>query len=453
MASSAEQLAANMQFSAFAKAKDLQKRILFTIIVIAIYRFGAFVPLPGVDPDVWRNVTGNLDGTLFSTFNMFTGQAFERMTIFALGIFPYITASIVMQLLATVIPSLETLKKEGEQGRRKINQYTRYLTILITMFQGSLAATYVLSQNANSTSGLIFYLSIVSTLVGGTLFLLWLGEQITARGVGNGISLLIYAGIVAGVPSAVSSLFKEAATGRINTLELFAVLAIVIVSIMFVVFVERAQRRVLINYPRQQGQHGFINQQSSHIPLKLNPAGVIPPIFASAILSFPLTIQMFSQGTMPSWLSAILTFTANPENAGYYIITAILITFFTFFYTTITFNPEETADNLRRNGGFIPGIRPGRATADYFDYVLGRLAGFASLYLIIIVFLPLLLRSGFSISAYLGGTSILIMVSVTLDTVTQVQSHLVSHQYESMMKRSKIGKKGSGKSARRGRRR
>ncbi len=440
MASAAEQLASNMSLGAFTKSTELRKRIIFTILALVVYRFGAQLTIPGVNPTEIQKIFS--DTTLLGMMNIFTGQALGNMTIFALGVFPYITSSIVMQLMTSISKQMEALKKEGEAGRRKINQYTRYLTVVLTLVQGSGIAFYIQSSGSSLISGPMLYFTVLVTLLGGTLFLMWLGEQITQRGIGNGISLIIYVGIITGLPSAIVQLFDKVNENQLSALGLILIIIALIAIFAFIVFIERAQRRVIINYPRQAHAQRFQQQQASHIPLKLNTAGVIPPIFAGSLLSFP---QLISQFATTENAPAILQKAQVWLGTGrplYYILSAALVAFFTFFYTSIVFNPEETAQNLKRNGGFIPGIRPGKSTEKYFDYVLTRLAAFASVYLVFLTLLPTWVQGKLGIGLALGGTSLLIMVSVTMDTVTQVQSHMLAQQYEGLMKRAKISKKG-----------
>ncbi len=440
MASAAEQLASNMSFGAFTKSTELRKRIIFTILALVVYRFGAQLTIPGVNASQLQDIFS--DSSLLGMMNTFTGQALGQMTIFALGVFPYITSSIVMQLMTSISKQMEALKKEGEAGRRKINQYTRYLTVFLTLIQGSGIAFYIQSQGASFISGPMLYFTVLVTLLGGTLFLMWLGEQITQRGIGNGISLIIYVGIITGLPSAIVQLFDKVNENQLSALGLIAILIALIVIFAFIVFIERAQRRVIINYPRQAHAQRFQQQQASHIPLKLNTAGVIPPIFAGSLLSFPQLISQFATTeNAPAFLQKLQVWLGTGRPL-YYILSAALVIFFTFFYTSIVFNPEETAQNLKRNGGFIPGVRPGKSTEKYFDYVLTRLATFAAAYLTFLTLLPTWAQGKLGIGFALGGTSLLIMVSVTMDTVTQVQSHMLAQQYEGLMKRAKISKRG-----------
>ncbi len=442
MASAAEQLAANMNFGAFGKATELKKRIWFTLGALIVYRLGTYIPLPGIDPTVIADVFDRQAGGILGMFNMFAGGALGRMTIFALNIMPYISASIIMQLMTAVVPSLETLKKEGETGRKKINQYTRYLTVIITAAQGyGLAVGLEGMTGAGGSAvidpGIFFRFTTVITLVGGTIFLMWLGEQITARGVGNGISLIIFAGIVAGLPGALAGTLELGRTGALSAALIIGLLVASVVVIAFVVFVERAQRRIIIQYPKRQQGNKMSTGESSHLPLKLNTAGVIPPIFASSMLLMPITVLQLAAGSGPEWLTTVTAYLGRGQPL-YLLIYVSLIVFFAFFYTAVVFNPADTADNLKKYGGFIPGIRPGKNTAEYIDKVLTRLTVVGAAYLAVVCMLPEILISRFSVPFYFGGTSLLIVVTVTMDTVAQVQSHLLAHQYEGLIKKSKL---------------
>ncbi|MCW5682070.1 MAG: preprotein translocase subunit SecY [Xanthobacteraceae bacterium] len=439
MASAAEQLAANLNFSALAKADDLKKRIWFTLGALLVYRLGTFIPMPGIDPVAFANAFNQARGGILGLFNMFSGGAVERMAIFALNIMPYISASIILQLLTTVSPTLEALKKEGEQGRKVINQYTRYLTVLLAALQAYGIAVGLEGGQGGivSNPGWFFRLSTVITLTGGTVFLMWLGEQITARGIGNGISLIIFAGIVAELPGALAGLLELGRTGGISTVVIIGIILIAVAAIYFIVFMERAQRRLLIQYPKRQIGNRMFEGQSSHLPLKLNSSGVIPPIFASSLLLVPTTVAQFSQGSGPEWLNYMTTLLAHGRPT-YMTIYVLLIVFFAFFYTAIVFNPVETADNLKKHGGFIPGIRPGENTAKYIDYVLTRITVVGAAYLSIVCLLPELMVAYWAVPFYFGGTSLLIVVSVTMDTVSQVQGYLLAHQYEGLIKKSKL---------------
>ncbi len=438
MASAAEQLAQNLNFSAFAKASELQKRILFTLGALLIYRLGTYIPVPGIDPVAFQQAFQQASGGILGVFNAFSGGAVERMAIFALNVMPYITASIIMQILAVSIPSLEKLKKEGETGRKQINQYTRYGTVFLATFQAYSIAVGLEAGGMVIDPGWYFRISAVITLVGGTMFLMWLGEQITARGVGNGISLIIFAGIVAEFPRILAQLFQSARTGAISPLIFLAVLAGAVALILFIVFMERSQRRLLVQYPKRQVGNRMFGGDTSFLPLKLNTAGVIPPIFASSILLMPATLAGFSGQGGPEWLQTVQAI-LGPGQPAYLALYGVMVVFFAFFYTSIVFNPEDTADNLRKYGGFLPGIRPGKRTAEYIDYVLTRLTTIGAAYLAFVCLVPEYLRAqGTNIPFALGGTSILIIVSVTMDTVQQIQSHLLAHQYEGLIKRSKL---------------
>jgi len=438
MASAAEQLAANLNFAAFAKATELKKRIWFTLGVLIVYRLGTYVPLPGIDPLALARVFEQQQSGLLGVFDMFAGGAVGRMAIFALAIMPYISSSIIMQLMTTVSPHLAQLKKEGEQGRKQINQYTRYGTVILAALQGyGIAVGLEGAQGVVIDPGIFFRMTTVITLVGGTIFLMWLGEQITARGVGNGISLIIFSGIVAELPRALAGTLELGRQGALSTFIILFLAVMVVVVIMIIVFVERAQRRLLVQYPKRQVGNKLYGGDSSHLPLKLNTAGVIPPIFASSLLLLPMTIANFSSGQGPDWLNAMTAMLGHGQPL-YMVLYAAGIIFFAFFYTAIVFNPADTADNLKKYGGFIPGIRPGQRTAEYIDFVLTRLTTVGALYLAIVCLLPELLISQYSVPFYFGGTSLLIVVSVTMDTVSQVQSHLLAHQYEGLIKKSKL---------------
>lgn len=443
MASAVEQLASGFNFSTFAKAEDLKKRIWFTLAALVIYRFGTYIPLPGINPDVIREFTQDHSGGILGILDMFSGGAIGRMTIFALNIMPYISASIIIQLLTSVSPHLEALKKEGESGKRKLNQYTRYGTVLLASIQAfgiavGLEKIAVASGSAVLNPGIIFKLSAVVTLTGGTLFIMWLGEQITSRGIGNGISLIIYSGIVANLPQSVVRTFILGREGDISTLLIIAVLIMIAAVIGYIVFMEKAQRRIHIQYPKRQvAADRPASAQSSHLPLKLNSSGVIPPIFASSLLLFPATIGSFSGADPDSWLGMISMYLSHGKPL-YILLYVSLIVFFAFFYTAIVFNPTETSENLRKMGAFIPGIRPGNMTAEFLDYVLTRLTAVGALYLASICVIPELILSKVSLPFYLGGTSLLIVVSVTIDTISQLQSHLVAHQYEGLIRKAKL---------------
>src|SRR5487761_824943 len=440
MASAAEQLAASINLSAFTKATELKSRIWFTLGALLIYRLGTYIPIPGIDPSILQSIFSRNAGGILGMFDMFSGGALGRMTIFALGIMPYISASIIIQLLTAVSPTLEALKKEGESGRKTLNQYTRYGTVLLGIVQAYGISVGIEGMHAGAESavldpGLFFRLVTVVTLVGGTVFLMWLGEQITARGVGNGISLIIFSGIVANLPHALANLLELGRTGALSPFFILVFFVIAVLVIGFIVFMERAHRRVVVQYPKRQVGTRMFGGDSTHMPLKLNTSGVIPPIFASSILLIPATISGFSAGG-GGWLQTISA-TLAPGSVVYMIIYAAMILFFSFFYTAVVFNPQETADNLKKYGGFVPGIRPGTATAEYFDFVLSRLTVLGGLYLVAVCLLPQILISDYGLPFYFGGTSILIVVSVMMDTVTQIQSHLIAHQYEGLIKKSR----------------
>jgi preprotein translocase subunit SecY len=442
MVSAAEQLAANLNFGALAKAEELKKRIWFTLGALLVYRLGTYIPLPGIDPTAWDKIFNQQSGGILGMFNMFAGGGIHRMAIFALTIMPYISASIIIQLMTTVSPTLEQLKKEGEQGRKMINQYTRYLTVVLAAFQAygiSIGLEGAGTGSVVADPGWFFRISTVITLSGGTMFLMWLGEQITQRGIGNGTSLIIMSGIVAQLPSAIAGTLELGRQGALSTGLILVVLAMAIAVITFIVFMERAQRRLLIQYPKRQVGNRMFEGQSSHLPLKLNTSGVIPPIFASSLLLLPTTLASFttSQGQATGWLTTITTLLSHGRPL-FLVLYVALIVFFAFFYTAIIFNPTETADNLKKHGGFIPGIRPGERTAEYIDYVLSRITVVGAGYLAIVCMFPEMLIAYAAVPFYFGGTSLLIVVSVTMDTVAQVQGYLLAHQYEGLIKRSKL---------------
>lgn len=439
MVSAAEQLAANINWGAFGKAEELKKRIYFTLGALIIYRLGTYIPLPGIDPAVFeKTFTGSRQGVL-ELFNMFAGGAVQRMAIFALNIMPYISASIIIQMLTSVFPTLEALKKEGEAGRKVINQYTRYLTVVLAAFQAYGIAVGLENQaGVVLEPGLFFRISTVLTLTGGTMFLMWLGEQITSRGIGNGSSLIIFAGIVAAFPSAVVSTLELGRQGAISTALIIGVLGMSVAVVAFIVFMERAQRRLLITYPKRQQGNKIYEGQTSFLPLKLNTSGVIPPIFASSLLLLPVTIANFSQSQGGTGFLATISTYIGHGRPLYMIAYAALIVFFAFFYTAIVFNPAETADNLKKHGGFIPGIRPGERTAQYIDTILTRVTVIGAAYLALICLLPEMLISYAALPFYFGGTSLLIVVSVTMDTVAQIMGHLQAHQYEGLVKKAKL---------------
>jgi len=445
MASAAEQLASNLNFSTFAKAEDLKKRLWFTLGALLVYRLGTYIPLPGIDPDAFGQAFTRHQQGVLSLFNMFAGGAVERMALFALGIMPYISASIIIQLMTSVVPSLEQLKKEGEQGRKIINQYTRYGTVLLGALQAyGIAVGLESSAGVVSDPGWFFRISTVISLLGGTMFLMWLGEQITSRGIGNGVSLIIFAGIVAALPQALGNTLELGRTGQLSIGVVLAVVVVAIGVIALIVFVERAQRRLLIQYPKRQVGNRMFQGDTSHLPLKLNTSGVIPAIFASSLLLLPATLAGFSDtSNLPTWATTVLAALGHGKPL-YMALYAFMIAFFAFFYTAIVFNPKDTADNLKKHGGFIPGIRPGERTAEYIDYVLTRITATGAVYLMFVCVLPEILILQTGVPFYLGGTSLLIVVSVTLDTVAQIQGHLIAQQYEGLIKKSKLrgGKRG-----------
>jgi preprotein translocase subunit SecY len=446
MASVAEQLAASVNFKAFSQATELKRRLWFTLGALIVYRIGTYIPLPGIDPAAMAQFFAQQAGGIMGMFNMFAGGALERMSIFALGILPYISAAIIMQLMRAVSPTIGQLAKEGESGRKKINQYTRYLTVVLCTFQayGLSIGLEAMSTGVGSVvldPGWFFRASTVITIVGGTLFLMWLGEQVTQRGVGNGISLIIFTGIIAQLPSALAATLELGRTGALSTLFIVILLVVSVAVVVFIVFVERAQRRVLVQYPKRQQGNRMFGGESSHLPLKLNSAGVIPPIFASSLLLLPATLAGFTGGTPDGiggdwfgFMSAVL----GRGQPLFLLIYVGMIVFFAFFYTSIVFNPQDTADNLRKHGGFIPGIRPGQRTAEYFDYLLTRLTTVGAIYLSAVCVLPEILISQYAVPFYFGGTSLLIVVTVTMDTVGQIQTHLIAHQYEGLIKKSRL---------------
>lgn len=444
MASAVEQLAKNANWGALAKATELKKRILFVLGALLVYRLGTYVPLPGIDVLVWKDIFSQKGGGILDMFNMFSGGALQRMTVFALNIMPYISASIILQLATSISPQLEAIKKDGESGRMRINQYTRYLTVLLAAVQAYGLAVGLESLQGSSGSavidpGMFFRISTVITIVGGTVFLMWLGEQITARGVGNGISLIIFAGIVAELPRAIVSTLELGRQGSFSPVEMLMIVAMVVGVILLIVFMERAQRRVLVQYPKRQGSMGMAQSSHNHIPLKLNTAGVIPPIFASSLLLLPMTLIGFSgMDASGSDLMATISRYLSHGTPTFMALYALLIIFFCFFYTAVVFNPQENAEMLRKHGGFIPGIRPGAPTAEYFDYVLTRTTTIGALYLTFICLFPEFMVAKMGLPFYLGGTSLLIVVSVTMDTVAQIHSHMVAHQYEGLIKKAKL---------------
>ena len=449
MASSADNIASQLSFANFSKATELRRRIGFTIAALIVFRFLSFVPLPGVNPRALAQLADTTRGGVLDLFNMFTGGSLERMSLIALGVMPYITASIVVQLAAALHPTLAALKKEGTTGRQKLNQYTRYGTVFLCTIQGWFLASGLESFSASSglaavvDPGYMFRVGAVISLVGGTMFLLWLGEQITSRGIGNGVSLIIMAGIVAQFPSFASNLFSGYSEGSIGAVVVLGFIAMVVILILVISFFERAQRRLLIQYPKRATQRGMMQADRSHLPLKLNTAGVIPPIFASSILLLPLTITQFAgnsldtNSTSGSTIQSIVQLLQHGQPL-YMTLYAAGIIFFCFFYTAIVFNPEETAENLKRNGGFIPGIRPGKRTEEYLDYVLTRITVIGAIYLALVCVIPEYMIAQTGIPLFLGGTSLLIVVNVTVDTISQIQSHLLAHQYGDLIKKAKL---------------
>jgi preprotein translocase subunit SecY len=447
MASAAEHMAANISFANFSKATELKKRIWFTLGALVLFRFLSFVPMPGIDPRAMAALFNTQRGGVLDFFNTFSGGSLERMSVIALGVMPYITASIVVQLAASLYAPWQALKKEGETGRKKLNQYTRYLTVLLTTVQGYWIAVGLESLGAAQgisavvEPGMMFRVAATISLVGGTLFLMWIGEQITSRGIGNGVSLIIMAGIVATLPRALGQLFEGGRSGTMDPLLVATIVALAVGLVLFICFVERAQRRVPIQYPKRQTARGMMQAERSHLPIKINIAGVIPPIFASSLLLMPLTVlQMAGAQSNPDsgdWLITISTWLQHGSPL-YLFLYGAGIAFFCFFYSAVQFNSEETAENLKRHGGFIPGIRPGKATENYFDHLISRVTVIGAAYLVLICLIPEILFSQAGVPFYLGGTSLLIVVNVTMDTVAQIQSHLIAHQYGDLIKKAKL---------------
>ena len=443
-------MAANTSWAALGKATDLRKRILFTLGLLIVYRLGTYIPVPGIDGAALREFMEGAQASLGGMLSMFTGGALGRMGIFALGIMPYISASIIIQLMTAMIPALEQLKKEGEQGRKKINQYTRYGTVGLATLQSYGLAASLQSGDLVTNPGLFFIVSCMITLVGGTMFLMWLGEQITARGVGNGISLIIFVGIIAEVPAALAQFFASGRSGAISPAVIIGVMIMVVIVIAFVVFMERSLRKIHIQYPRRQVGMKVYDGGSSHLPVKVNPAGVIPAIFASSLLLLPVTISTFSGNQTSPIMSTVLAY-FGPGQPLYLLFFTLMIVFFTYFYTyNVSFKPDDVADNLKNQNGFVPGIRPGKKTAEYLDYVVTRVLVLGSGYLVAVMLLPEILRSQLAIPFYFGGTSVLIVVSVTMDTIQQVQSHLLAHQYEGLIEKSQLSGKGKKRARRKG---
>ena len=442
MVSAVEQMAANTSWAALGKATDLRQRIFFTLGLLIVYRLGTFIPVPGIDASALREFMEQAQQGIGGMLSMFTGGALGRMGIFALGIMPYISASIIVQLMTSMVPQLEQLKKEGEQGRKKINQYTRYGTVLLATLQAYGLAASLEAGDLVTDPGLFFKASCIITLVGGTMFLMWLGEQITARGIGNGISLIIFVGIIAELPSALAQFFASGRSGVISPAVIVGVLVMVVVTISFVVFMERALRKIVIQYPQRQVGMKIMEGQNSHLPIKVNPAGVIPAIFASSLLLLPTTVSTFSGAQTGPVMSTILAY-FGPGQPLYLAFFTAMIVFFTYFYTfNVSFKPDDVSDNLKNQNGFIPGIRPGQKTAEHLEFVLNRLLVLGAGYLALVCLLPEILRGQLAIPFYFGGTSVLIVVSVTMDTIQQVQSHLLAHQYESLIEKSQIRSKG-----------
>jgi len=438
-------MAANLSWGQLGRATELRQRIWFTIGLLIIYRLGTYIPVPGIDGGALRSFMEQAQAGIGGILSMFTGGALGRMGVFALGIMPYISASIIVQLLTAMVPSLEQLKKEGEQGRKKINQYTRYGTVLLALFQAYGIAISLEAGGMAHEPGWFFRAAVIITLVGGTMFLMWLGEQITARGIGNGISLIIYVGILAEIPGSLAQFFAQGRSGAISTPVVLGIIALVIVVMAFVVFMERALRKIRIQYPRRQVGMKVYDGQSSHLPLKVNPSGVIPAIFASSLLLLPVTISTFSGNQTGPVMSTILAY-FGPGQPLYLLFFAAMIIFFSYFYTqNVAFKSDDVAENLKNQGGFIPGIRPGKRTEEYLDYVVNRVLVIGSLYLALVCLLPEVVRDWFSVPFYFGGTSVLIIVSVTMDTINQIQSHLLAHQYEALIEKSQLrGKRKAG---------
>lgn len=446
MVSAAERLAQGINFGLISKATELKQRIFFVLGALIVYRLGTYIPIPGIDPNILNQIFSQHKGGVLGVFNMFSGGALSRMTIFALAVMPYISASIIMQLMTVAVPSLGSLKKEGEAGRRKMNQYTRYGTVILAVIQAyGISVGLENMQGAGGDSavihpGLFFRFTTVVTLTGGTMFLMWLGEQITQRGIGQGISLIIFAGIIANLPNSLASMFELGRKGILSTPVILMIVVVALSLIAAIVYMERAQRRILVQYPKRQVGNKIMQGEATHLPLKLNAAGVIPPIFASSILLFPLTIASFNAEGGNEILRTISSYLAHGQPA-YIVLYVSIIIFFCFFYTAVVFNPVDTAENLKKNGGFIAGIRPGKNTADYLDYVMTRLTVVGAIYIATVCTIPEILIAEYSVPFYLGGTSLLIVVNVIIDFVGQVQSHLFAHQYESLIKKARLGKR------------
>ncbi|MDF1671771.1 MAG: preprotein translocase subunit SecY [Roseovarius sp.] len=450
MVSAAEQMAANTSWSALGKATDLRNRILFTLGLLMVYRLGTYIPVPGIDGAELRNFMEEAATGIGGILSMFTGGALGRMGIFALGIMPYISASIIIQLLTAMVPALEQLKKEGEQGRKKINQYTRFGTVGLATLQSYGLAMSLQSGDIVTNPGTFFVVSCMITLIGGTMFLMWLGEQITARGIGNGISLIIFVGIIAEVPAALAQFFASGRSGAISPVAVIGVMVMMIAVVAFVVFMERSLRKIHIQYPRRQVGMKVYDGGNSHLPVKVNPAGVIPAIFASSLLLLPVTIGTFSGQSTNPIMSTILAY-FGPGQPAYLLFFTAMIVFFVYFYTfNVAFKPDDVADNLKNQNGFVPGVRPGKKTAEYLEYVVNRILVLGAGYLALVCLLPEIMRSQLNIPFYFGGTSVLIVVSVTMDTIQQVQSHLLAHQYEGLIEKSQLSGKGKKRARRKG---
>ena len=443
MVSLAEKMAANMDASVFSKATELKKRLWFTVLALIVFRMGTFIPLPGIDSRILSEIFARHSGGILGMFDMFSGGALERMTIFALNIMPYISASIILQLGQSIVPSLAQLKKEGEAGHRKMVHYTKLLTVLITIVQGYGIAIGLMSlANADGSSAVVisksaFIFSTVVSLVGGTMFIVWLGDQITSRGVGNGSSLIITVGIIANIPSAIAQTWELGRVGSMSPLVILSLFLMSVALVFIILKVEMAQRKILVQYPKRQIGLRMTSAESSHLPLKVNPTGVIPPIFASALLLLPITVANMWANNGPEWVQTLSRYLGHGQPA-YLILYAFLIVFFAFFYTAVVVNPEETADNLKKHGGFVAGIRPGKNTAEYLDYVVTRLTVLGSFYLVALCILPEILIAKLSVPFVLGGTTLLIVVQVTMDFITQVQSHLIAYQYEGLLKKAQL---------------
>ncbi len=443
MASAAEQLAANLNVGAFSKATELHKRIWFTLMALVVYRLGTHIPIPGIDSVAFAKAFDSQSQGILGMFNMFSGGAVQRMAIFSLNVMPYISASIIVQLLGTIYPPWEKLRKEGgEAGRKQLNQYTRYLTVVLALFQSfGIAASLQASPGLVVNPGPFFMISTVVTLTGGTLFMMWLGEQITSRGVGNGVSLIIFAGIVAVLPRGMAQMFSMTRTGALSSVAVVLIVGLAVAVVYAIVFMERSQRRLLVQYPKRQQGNRMFGGDTSFLPLKINTSGVIPPIFASSLLLLPATVMGFlATANLPNWAQWLPGAVGQLQHGRplFMLLYGALIVFFCFFYTSVVFNPEDTAENLRKYGGFLPGIRPGKRTAEYLDFVLTRLTVIGAAYITVVCLLPEALIGFYNAPFYLGGTSLLIVVSVTMDTVTQIQSHLLAHQYEGLIKKSKL---------------